>query len=180
MPKAATHVALLWAFIALSPAAQAEIYRCTGVDGKTLYSDMSCPPDSLRKSNITSDVGACGTAECEAAHQQQANEARERLRAEKAQLDGFAERRRRQALEAELELARAEELRWRQALDARLSVMAQEAAAEAGYPVYSGYPVYVFPKPCARRCLQPPLHRWPRPVLAQGGLKGRGLPFRDR
>jgi len=174
MTRPASRVALLCAFAALVPAAQADIFRCTGPDGHTLYSDAACPSDSLHHSNITADIVECSTAECEAARAQQADEARERLRAERAELEILAERRRAQAIEAEREQARAEELRWRQSMEERLAILAQEADATAGYPLYGAYPVYVFPRPCTQRCLQPSQARRPHPDPAQARPKGHG------
>ena len=180
MTRAASRLALLFAFAALARLAQADIFRCTGPDGHTLYSDSACPSDSLRQSNITANLGECSTVECEAAREQQADEARARLRADKAQLEVLTERRRAQAIEDERERAQAEALRWREAMDQRLAILAQEADATAGYPLYGGYPVYVVPKPCTQRCLHPSQPRRPHPDHVQARPNGHGQAILER
>lgn len=152
---------------ALPIGASADVYRCVGTDGKTLYSDSPCPRGATQKFNITTAVGACSTAECEAKRQQEANDARERLRAQKEELAEFADKRRRSEIEALRERAELEELRWRLSVDARLAAAADEAANAAAYPLY--YPVYPYApgiRPCGQRCLN---HR-PRPPHANQPL----------
>ncbi len=137
-------------------AAQADVYRCTAPDGRTLYSDAPCPRGALRSSNITTAVGACSTAECIAQREQAAADARERLRAEREQLAEFADKRRRDEIDTAKERARSDELLWRQSLEARLAAAANEAAYAPAYPVYYPiYPVYPSVKPCGWRCLGP-------------------------
>ena len=151
--------------------AWADIYRCHGVDGKTLYSDSPCPNEATRKSNITSTVGACTTQECEAKRQQEAIEARERLRAEKEELAERTSKRRQEDLDYERERARLDELRWRQSVEARLAAAAHEAANAVAYsPYYPVYPAFQPVRPC-RHCGKPPhrpLHVGPLPEREQG------------
>jgi hypothetical protein len=136
-------------------AARADIYRCSGVDGRVLYSDSPCPHGAAAKSNITTAVGACTTAECEAKRQQDALDARERLRAEKEELAERTSKRRQEDLEYERERARLEELRWRQSVEARLAATADDAANAAAYaPYYPVYPGFQPTRPC-RNCGRP-------------------------
>jgi Domain of unknown function (DUF4124) len=150
-----------------------DIYRCSDADGKISYSDSPCPHGAVAKSNITVNVGACTTAECEAKRQQDAEDARQRLRADK---EGLAERtnqRRQEDLEIERDRARLEELRWRQSVEARLAAAADDAANAAAYAPY--YPVYpAFPsKPC-RHCVRPqqPHHSGPKSPDQDPGMQG--------
>jgi hypothetical protein len=132
---------------ALPIAAQADIYRCTGSDGKTLYSDSPCPHDAVQKSNISAAVGVCSTAECETRRQLAMEDARERLRADKAELAVFAEKRRIAELELERERISLEALRLSQ------SVAAKDEAAYAPY-YYPVYPLYPWVRPCGSRCFK--------------------------
>ena len=126
------------AILALLPVcASADVYRCVGTDGKILYSDSPCPQSATQKSNITTAVGACTTAECEIKRQQETYNAREQLRAQKEELAELTDKRRRYELEVERE--RTEAMRWRSSVDSRL---ADEAAYAADNPFY--YPVYPF------------------------------------
>ena len=163
--------ALFWndrcRYSALLPVcASADVYRCVGTDGKTLYSDSPCPLGATQKSNITTEVGACNTAECGAKRQQEAYDAHEQLRAQKEELAELTDRRRRYELAAERERVTLEELRWRASVDARLAA-AEEAAT---YPLY--YPVYPYApgiRPCGQRCnhLSPRPHHASQPLLRQ-------------
>ena len=142
------------ALVVLSTAVQADVFRCVGPDGKTLYSDSPCPHDTVRKSNITDAVGACSTAECESKRQQTLNEARERLRAEKTELADMTQKR------LERERAAFEEQRWRQAVESQMAANANQAAQAVGnpiyYPLYPGYPIVPGGRPCrGDRCLPP-------------------------
>jgi outer membrane murein-binding lipoprotein Lpp len=133
--------------------ARADIYRCIAPDGKTLYGDAPCPRGAVHNSNITTAVGACTTAECAAKREQLAGKARERLRAEQEQLAQFTDRRQRNEIAAENERARLDTLLWRQSVDARLAVMANEPGNAIAYaPYYPIYPVYPILKPCGWRC----------------------------
>jgi hypothetical protein len=124
----------LAALAALSTAAHADVFRCVGADGKTLYSDAPCPENAVQKSNITDAVGACNTAECASKHQQTVNDALERLRAEKTELADMTQKR------LERERVSFEEQRWRQAIESQMAASAEQAALAAGNPVY--YPAY--------------------------------------
>ena len=138
------------AILALLPVcASADVYRCVGTDGKILYSDSPCPHGATQKSNITTAVGACTTAECETKRQQEAYDAREQLRAQKEELAELTDRRRRYELEAERARVELEEVRWRSAADARLA--AAEEAAHAGV-YYPAYPYARGIKSCGPRC----------------------------
>ena len=165
MPYFGMAVIALWAL--LSVCASADVYRCVGADGKTLYSDSPCPHGATQKSNITTAVGVCATPECEAKRQQEAYDAREQLRVQKEELAGLTDRRRRYELELERERAALEEARWRSSIDARLAA-AEEAASYS--PYY--YPVYPYApgiRPCGQRCsnLRPRPHPVSQPRLRQ-------------
>jgi len=152
-------------------AAWADIYRCTGPEGKTLYSDAPCPRGAARSSNITTAVGACSTVECIAQREQTAALARERLRVEQEQVAELADRLRRDALER----ARLDELLWRQSVESAMAASAGEASYGPTYPVY--YPLYAaYPiaRPCgAWRCLapRPRFHNGVLPKRASGGAR---------
>jgi hypothetical protein len=155
---------------ALPIAAQADVYRCVGADGRTLYSSSPCPREAVHKSNITASIGACKTAECEARRQQQADDARQRLRAEKDELADLTEKRRLEDAQMQRERAALDESRWREAVEARLAA-AQEAAGAAAYPPY--YPALApVLKPCGWRCGKPHhrSHADRRPVERQRGV----------
>src|SRR5262245_10648581 len=99
-------LALLLALIATPwGTARADIYRCTTTDGRTLYADAPCPRGAVHGANITSAVGACTDEACALKREQAALQARARLRVEQDQLAQFAERRRRNEIEAENERA---------------------------------------------------------------------------
>jgi hypothetical protein len=141
------------ALVALASAAHADIYRCVGADGNTLYSDTPCARDTRSTSNITESVGACTTALCEEQRRQQADEARQRVRSEKEELADLVNKRR-QADDAR-ERAQLDEVRYRRAIEERLSSMADQAAQATNNPYYDypGYPVYpVVVRPCGRHC----------------------------
>jgi TolA-binding protein len=151
MPISCVRTIIFAILASLSFAAQADVYRCVGSDGRTLYSDSPCPRDAVEKSNITTSVGACNTAECEAKRQQEAGDARERLRAAKNELADLSAKRQLEENEVRRERARLDELRWRESIEARLAAAAQEAADAAAYLPY--YPA-LLPgvKPCGWRC----------------------------
>ena len=152
--------------------ARADIYRCTGPEGQTLYADAPCPRGAAHSSNITAAVGACTTAECIALREQTAALARERLRAEREQVEEFAERRRRDAIER----ARLDELYWRQSAESAMAAAASEAAYGPTYPLY--YPIYAaYPiaRACGWRCFAPrprPFHGGLSPKRAAGAARG--------
>jgi uncharacterized protein DUF4124 len=169
---------------ALCTAARADVFRCVGPDGKTLYSDSPCPQEAVKKSNITDAVGACNTAECESKRQQAVNEARERLRAEKSELADMTQKR------MERERAAFEEQRWRQAIESQIAASADQAAMAAGNPIYyPAYPIGAAAWPCrGTRCVPPgqrpdrgnpanPAHP-SRPPHASHPQKSIGLPLR--
>ncbi len=152
-----SQMAVLIVVAALPVAAQADIYRCTGSDGKTLYSDSPCPHDAVRKSNITAAVGVCGTAECETRRQQAVEDARERLRSDKQELAVLTEKRRIAELETERERASLEALRLRQSMESGRTGADDTVYAGAYVPYYAGYPIYSWGRPCGSRCLKPQL-----------------------
>ena len=151
-----TRIAILVGLIALASAARADIYRCVDADGNTLYSDTPCARGTKSKANITESVGACTTAQCEEQRRRQSDEARQRLRAEKEELNDAATRRRQ--ADAAYERERTEQL-YRKALEDRLAAMADQAVQGSNnlYYEYPGYPVYpIANRPCVR-CRPTPL-----------------------
>src|SRR4051794_10396638 len=60
-----TRIAVFAGLVAISSMARADIYRCIDADGTTLYSDAPCPLNAKAKANITEEVGACSTPQCE-------------------------------------------------------------------------------------------------------------------
>ena len=149
----------LAALALLSPAAQADIYRCVDAQGKTLYSDSPCARDSKSTSNITENVGVCASAQCEEVRRQQLEDARQRARSDKEELADMMNRRRQ--ADADYERARQAELSYRRAIEERLAAMADQAAQSANNPYYydyGWYPVYpVVGRPCGRTCNARPL-----------------------
>src|SRR5438045_9385536 len=132
----AIRTALFAGLIALASIAHADIYRCVGADGNTLYSDTPCARDARSNSNITENVGACTTAQCEEQHRQQAEEARQRVRSEKEELADIASKRRQADADYERERARLAEQRYRRAIEDRLPSTADQAAQGATTPDY--------------------------------------------
>ena len=156
MDLSLTRISILVGLVALASAARADIYRCVDADGSTLYSDTPCARNAKSKANITESVGACATAQCEEQQRQQANEARQRLRAEKEELNDAVSRRRQ--ADAAYERERTEQL-YRKALEDRLAAMADQAVQGANnlYYDYPGYPIYpIANRPCVR-CRPTPL-----------------------
>jgi len=157
-----TRIALFAGLVALSSIAQADIYRCVDADGTTLYSDTPCARDAKAKANITEEVGACTTPQCEEQRRQQAEEARQRVRAEKDELNEAVAKRRQAGVDYERERILIEEQRSRKALEDRLADLADQAAQGTSTPYYDypGYPVYpIVGRPCGRHCKpfpQPP------------------------
>jgi hypothetical protein len=154
-----SQMVVLIVLAALPIAARADVYRCTGSDGKTLYSDSPCPHDAVRKANITAAVGVCGTAECETRRQQAVEDARERLRLDKQELAVLTEKRRIAELETERERASLEALRLRQSMQSGFAAGADDTVYAGAYaPYYAGYPIYWWGRPCGgSRCLKPQL-----------------------
>ena len=147
--------ALFASLLATSSMAWADIYRCVDADGATLYSDTPCARNARVKSNITEEVGACTTPQCEEQHRQQAEEARQRVRAEKDELNEAVAKRRQAGVDYERERILIEEQRSRKALEDRLAAMADQAAQGTSTPYYDypGYPVYpIVGRPCGRHC----------------------------
>jgi uncharacterized protein DUF4124 len=173
-----TRIAICACFAAFTSAAQADIYRCVDADGGTSYSDAPCPRTAKSKSNITDSVGACTTAECEEQRRQKADEARQRLRAEKEELSELTAKRRQ--AEADYERARLEELRYRKAVEDRLAALADEAAQGINHPYYDdpGYAWYPgVVRPCGRRCnLQPSPHHDVSKRPKERSVRGREIP----
>jgi glutamate-1-semialdehyde aminotransferase len=150
-----TRIALFAGLVALSSLATADIYRCVDADGTTLYSDIPCARNAKANANITEEVGACTTAQCEEQRQQQAEEARRRVRAEKDELNDAVAKRRQTSADYERERILIEEQRSRRALEERLAAMADQAALATGTPYYDnpGYPIYpIVTRPCGRHC----------------------------
>lgn len=156
-------------------AARADIYRCVVPDGNTLYSDTPCPHGARHSSNITTVVGACSTLECTAQREQAAADARERLRADQEQLVIFADKRRRDEIEAARERARLDEVLWRQSVEARLAAATNEAGYTAPSSLfYPNFPVYLVVKPCGWRCSK----LLARPHNAASAERRHGVPIR--
>jgi len=133
--------------------AHADIYRCVDTAGKTSYSDSPCASNAKSASNITEDVGACTTLQCEEQRRQQSDEARKRLEAEKQELNDALTRRQKNNADYDRERARLEEERYRRALEERLAAMADQAALGANGWYYSEYPGYypgypIVTRPC--------------------------------
>lgn len=111
--------------------AAAEIYRCEGPGGRTLYGDSPCPKGTAVSREISQQVGACVTEACDAKVRVQTEAAHRRLQEEKA------------------ELARMQDLRIRQE-EAWARIVAVRQAAEVAaaayeppreeYVVWGGYP----------------------------------------
>ena len=128
--------------------ANADIIRCSGANGNTLYTDSSCPA-GMHAVGVTSLPQACATDDCEYRREREAAEARERVRAEKEQLAAVtAERHKREIEDRWLDEARYE-------AELRSAEAAQAATAEAAYPAY---PVIGIPVRCGKHCLPNP-HR---------------------
>ena len=129
--------------------ANADIIRCSGANGNTLYTDSSCPA-GMHAVGVTSLPQTCATDDCERRREREGAEARERVRAEKEQLAAVtAERHKREIEDRWLDEARYE-------AELRSADAAQVATAEAVYPVY---PVIGIPGRCGRHCLPNPQHR---------------------
>jgi hypothetical protein len=107
--------------------AGADVFRCKGADGRTLYGDSPCPDGSAASNEISQQVGACVTEACEEKRRAQSELALRRLQDDKA------------------ELARMQELRIRQE-EAWAKVLADRLAAAPAYEpreeywVGGGYP----------------------------------------
>jgi hypothetical protein len=119
----------------------AEIYRCIGQGGKTLFTDSPCPK-SMRTADVIAYPPACATADCAERERQQRAEA-ERQR---AAADQLAELRR--VRELQDEIAR---LRSMQAA-AQSQAVPQDTIQE---PLYPYYPAVIVPGGCnGRGCSQ--------------------------
>jgi hypothetical protein len=168
----------LVAALALPCAAVADIYRCVGADGRTSYSDSPCPRAST-STNVTEQVQACATPECEARLEKTRAEAKARLAEEKATVLQMQEQRRK-AEAAELEQRiRLEQLRRQAALDLAQQEPASVTYAPAypypAYPLYPGYgPVGRWDGVGCRDLECRPVAR-PLPAPVRGGrVKGGG------
>jgi hypothetical protein len=131
--------------------AHADIYRCVDAQGNTSYSDSPCPRNAKSGTNVTEDVGACTTTQCEEQQRRQAKAARQRLRAEKEELNDLIAKHRQSDAEYERDRARAAEEQYRRSIEERLGAMADEAAQGANsiYYDYPGYPAYpIVTRPC--------------------------------
>jgi hypothetical protein len=113
-------VAAVWLISAAGPAA-AEVFRCEGPDGRTVYADTPCPKGALVAREISRKIGLCATEACEEKRRAQAQAAQDGLREDKA------------------ELARLQELRIRQE-EAWARVLAARQAAEAAIAAYASPP----------------------------------------
>lgn len=130
----------LFLALAAGPAA-AEVYRCVGPGGRTLYSDSPCPHGSVSAREISQEVGACVTDACAAKREAQTDAALRKLREDKT------------------ELARMQELRVRQE-EAWLKATAAQREAEATAARYAPqedtygavYPLWFFPQPFFFSC----------------------------
>jgi hypothetical protein len=80
-------------------AAQADVFRCTGPGGKTLFTDQPCP-GGMKTTDVTASVQVCGTVDCLARREHAQREAEARRRAEREALVAMMEERHRLAQEA--------------------------------------------------------------------------------
>jgi hypothetical protein len=118
----------------------AEIYRCIGQGGKTLFTDSPCPK-SMRTADVIAYPPACATADCAERERQQRAEA-ERQR---AAADQLAELRRVRELQDEI-------ARLRSMQAAQSQAVPQETLQE---PLYPYYPALIVPGGCnGRGCSQ--------------------------
>ena len=152
-------VTLMLAFSGLlaAGAADADIFRCSDADGKTLYTNFPCP-GGTRTINTLPAPQACTTAECDQRRERELTEARDRARAEKEELSALIREHRRR----EIDEQRFDEARYEGASgDAQTG---RGIAEETGYPVFAigGYPVG-----CRTHCLDTVGHRRP-PIVAHG------------
>jgi Domain of unknown function (DUF4124) len=125
----------------------AEIFKCVSHEGKISYGDSPCAKGVAQSVNISAEVGACTTSECEAQHAQQATAAQLRLREEKQTLSEMTQQRR----QAEAEHA-AERIRLAEAQLAAEEQIAYQTD-QTYYPAYGGYggyPLYPNTLPCKR------------------------------
>jgi len=141
MISSLSRLAMLWSLV-LPTVAAADIYRCVGADGRTAYSDSPCPRGAA-SANVTEQVHACITPECEARREQARAAAQARLHEDKATIQQMQEQRLK-AEAAELERRiRLEQLRRQAALDLAQQQAESELYAPAyPYPVYPLYPGY--------------------------------------
>jgi len=136
-----TRLAIL-AGLALPLAATADIYRCVGVDGRTTYSDSACPR-SATATNVTGQVQACTTPECEARREQARASAKARLAEDRLAARQMQEQRLK-AEAADLDRRiKLEALRRQTALDVApqqdVSGIYAPAYPYPAYPLYPGY-----------------------------------------
>ncbi|MEO8004290.1 MAG: DUF4124 domain-containing protein [Betaproteobacteria bacterium] len=129
--------------------AQADIFRCSDADGKTLYTNFPCP-GGTRTINTLPSPQACTSAECDQRRERELVEARERARAEKDELAALAKAHR----QREMDEQRLDEARYEAASGDAESV--QGVAEGVGYPVYAigGYPAR-----CGTHCFNTAGHR---------------------
>src|SRR3982074_2436445 len=113
--------------------AHAEIYRCIGQGGKTLFTDSPCPK-SMRTADVIAYPPACATAGCA-----------ERQRQQRAGAAQLAELRRVRELQDEI-------ARLRSMQAAQSQAVPQETLQE---PLYPYYPAVIVPGGCnGRGCSQ--------------------------
>lgn len=136
-----TRLAML-ASLALPAAATADIYRCVGADGRTTYSDSPCPR-SAAATNVTGQVQACTTPECEAQREKARAAAQARLIEDKAAAQQMQEQRiKAEAADLERRI-RVEALRRQTAVDlAQQEAVSGVYAPAYPYPAYPLYPGY--------------------------------------
>ena len=145
--------------------AAAQVYRCVGLTGATLYTDSPCPKGSAQAHEITAEVGSCTTAGCVARREAEAKAARLRLLDEKAELARL------------LELRIRQEEAWARVIAAQRTA---EAAAEAYAPpreevvIGAAYPAWFAHRPFLFR--HHPRHAKPDPrsLPTAGPLVRRG------
>jgi len=135
-----------------SAAANAEVFRCSDADGKTLYTDSACPA-GMHAAVVGSIAQACVSEDCERRRESELAQANERVRVEKEQLAFYtADRRKREIEDRWVDEARYEaELRSMQSAPA--------SPVEAVYPIYPAYPVAGISSKCGRHCLKSPGRR---------------------
>ena len=144
-------------------AANAEVLRCSDAAGRTLYTDSACPA-GMHAAGATSLPQACTTEDCDRRREREIAEARDRLRAEKAELATYAAVRH----QREMEDRRLDEARYEAEL--RSAAVVPVASEDAVYPVY---PIVGFPSRCGKHCLAPLRHHHIPTSAAHGSRHDR-------
>jgi hypothetical protein len=186
-----TRLAML-ASLALPAAASADVYRCVGADGRTTYSDSPCPR-SASATNVTGQLQACTTPECEAQREKARAAAQARLAEDKAAAQQMQEQRlKAEAADIERRI-RLEALRQQSAFDsAQQEAVSGVYAPAYPYPAYSldpGYGRPLYPgygrvgrwdgPGCKDLDCRPVARPLPYPPRAEGARNDRPVSFID-